>query len=78
MIVYMALAFIIGYFAGVIVNTVLSEKIEESNYYGINPNELISWLENYQYNYEYLAPPTTGEIIAKIRKMAENLDDENY
>ena len=36
---------------------------------GINADELIAWLENYQHNYEYYAPPTTGEIIKRINEM---------
>lgn len=36
---------------------------------GIDPDELIAWIENYTHNYEFAAPPTTGEIIRKIRSM---------
>ena len=36
---------------------------------GIDPDALIAWLENYVHNYEYHAPPTTGEIIRKIQEM---------
>lgn len=36
---------------------------------GINADELVAWIENYMHNYEYLDPPTTGEIIRKIRAM---------
>ena len=44
---------------------------------GIDPDALIAWLENYQHNYEYNAPPTTGEIIRKIREMRE-VTNERY
>ena len=37
---------------------------------GIDPNELINWIENHTYNHEYTAPPTSGEIIRKIKEMA--------
>lgn len=37
--------------------------------HGINADELIAWIENYMHNYEYLNPPTSGEIIKKIREM---------
>ena len=36
---------------------------------GIDPDALIAWIENYQHNYEYHAPPTTGEIIKRIQEM---------
>ena len=36
---------------------------------GIDPDALIAWIENYQHNYEYVAPPTTSEIIRKIQEM---------
>lgn len=38
---------------------------------GIDPDELIAWIENYTHNYEYIAPPTTGEIVKKIVSMKE-------
>jgi len=44
---------------------------------GIDPDALIAWIENYQHNYEYHAPPTTGEIIRKIREMRE-VTNERY
>lgn len=37
--------------------------------HGINADELIAWIENRLHNYEYLNPPTSGEIIKKIRDM---------
>ena len=70
------IAFIIGLFfggtVGFLVASILSASADSSVYiqHGINPNELISWLENHNDNYEYIAPPTTGEIIRKIREMA--------
>ena len=71
------IAFIIGLFfggtVGFLVASVLAGSAEDSTVYirdGINPNELISWLENHNDNYEYIAPPTTGEIIRKIKEMA--------
>lgn len=36
---------------------------------GIDPDELIAWIENYVHNYEYNSPPTTGEIVQKIISM---------
>ena len=44
---------------------------------GIDPDALIAWIENYQHNYEYHAPPTPGEIIRKIREMRE-VTNERY
>ena len=44
---------------------------------GIDPDALIAWIENYQHNYEWVAPPTTGEIIRKIREMRE-VTNERY
>lgn len=44
---------------------------------GIDPDALIAWIENYQHNYEWAAPPTTGEIIRKIREMRE-VTNERY
>ena len=38
---------------------------------GIDPEELVAWIENNMENYEYVAPPTAGEIICKIREMEE-------
>ena len=42
---------------------------------GIDPDALIAWLENYVHNYEYHAPPTTAEIIEKIREMKGGCND---
>lgn len=69
----MILAVIIAFAAGFLIGTITEDVVEEKETYrdGIDPDELISWIENYQYNYEYVAPPTTGEIIAYIRKMKE-------
>ena len=36
---------------------------------GIDPDELIAWIENYQHNYEWVSPPTTAEIIKRIQEM---------
>lgn len=67
--------FVVGYIVG-FTNKKFLDEIDKKRY--IDPDKLIAWLENYLYNYEYVAPPTTGEIIAKIQEMAENLDDEEY
>lgn len=42
---------------------------------GIDPDALIAWIENYQHNYEHHAPPTTAEIIEKIREMKGGCND---
>ena len=67
--------FITGYIVG-FANKKFLYELDKKRY--IDPDKLITWLENYLYNYEYVSPPTTGEIIAKIQEMAENLDDEEY
>ena len=55
------------------------ESKEEKGTYqektGIDPDELVAWLENYTANYEYLSPPTTGEITRKIREMEEEANE---
>lgn len=68
--------FVAGYIVGFANKKFLDEELNKGR--RINPDKLIAWLENYLYNYEYVAPPTTGEIIAKIQEMAENSDDEEY
>lgn len=60
---------IVGYIIGAVNTSMLHE--EEKEYQGIDPDELIAWLENSAHNYEYVAPPTTGEIIRKIQEMDE-------
>lgn len=39
---------------------------------GIDPNELIAWIQNGNDNYEYIAPPSTSEIIRKIKEMSDH------
>ena len=36
---------------------------------GIDIDELIAWIRTDTDNYEYVGPPTTSEIIAKIKEM---------
>ncbi len=66
---------IVGYILGAVNTDMMHEEIQE--YHGIDPDELIAWIENYQHNYEYVAPPTTGEIIKKIREMDEIINGKD-
>lgn len=57
-------------------NKVLRQEINKKNYeiYLLKCNrvdgcELIAWIENYQHNYEWVSPPTSGEIVGQIRRM---------
>lgn len=43
---------------------------------GIDPDALIAWIENYQHNYEWVAPPTTAEIIKRIQEMKNTSESE--
>lgn len=43
---------------------------------GIDPDALIAWLENYQHNYEWVSPPTTAEIINRIKEMKSTKESE--
>lgn len=49
----------------------LNKEICKLRTESINGAELLAWIENYIHNYEYVAPPTTGEITRKIREMME-------
>lgn len=44
---------------------------------GIDPQELIAWIQNWADNYEYIAPPTASDIISKIREMEERNERQN-
>lgn len=66
---------IAGYIIGAVNTNMLHE--EEAEYRGIDPDELIAWLENSWHNYEYVAPPTTGEIIRKIQEMDEAVNGKD-
>ena len=78
---WIAFVFCIGYFTGKsnqlkedtidVFNSLssLEKEISEIEKNSIDGNKLIAWLENYQHNYEYVAPPTTSEIIRKIQEM---------
>ena len=46
-----------------------NEKIRELEGSCIDGEALIEWIRLNEYNYEYIAPPTTAEIIAKIKEM---------
>lgn len=46
-----------------------NERIRELEGSCIDGEALIDWIQSNEYNYEYVAPPTTAEIIAKIKKM---------
>lgn len=61
-----------GIFAILTTSTTIVKVVHDT---GINPDELIAWLENYVHNYEYHAPPTTAEIIEKIREMKGGCND---
>lgn len=43
---------------------------------GIDPDALMAWIENYQHNYEWVAPPTTAEIIKRIQEMKNTSESE--
>lgn len=62
---------LLGFFIGIIVDdAVLQQKKVKTVYKpGIDPNKLVAWIECQLENYEYVAPPTAGEIIRKIREM---------
>ena len=72
------IAFVIGIMfggtVGFLISAVLSVSGDEDRTVyiprGINPDALIAWIENHRDNYEYTAPPTTGEIIRKIEEMS--------
>lgn len=78
---WVAFVFAIGYFTGKskqlredtidVFNSLssLEKEISEIEKNSIDGNKLIAWIENYQHNYEYVAPPTTSEIIRKIQEM---------
>ena len=78
---WVAFVFIIGYYTGKsrqlqedtadVFDSLssLKKEISEIEKNSIDGNELIAWIENYQHNYEYVAPPTTSEIIRKIQEM---------
>lgn len=78
------LHYIIGYLMGALCTYLLmcsrSRRIDNIKIdiikEGIDPDELIAWIENQSENYEYLAPPTAGEITKKIREMQANGDKE--
>ena len=70
------IAFLIGAMIGVMVGFLLGAVLitdnEDRTVYiprGVNPDALIAWIENHHDNYEYIAPPTSGEIIKKIKEM---------
>lgn len=73
-------AFSIGLIMGTVISiTILYVLIEEADRRyrkpepiirdGIDPDELIAWIQNSNDNYEYVSPPTASEIITKIREM---------
>ncbi len=78
MILFTALTFVLGFIAGFFDKELLRDELELEMSYGIDPDKLIAWIENYSHNYEYMAPPTTGEIIAKIQEMSKGIDEEDY
>ena len=58
--------------AGVLAASAIDEAPNRNTIYisrGIDPDALIAWIENRAHNYEYTAPPTSGEIIRKIQDM---------
>ena len=58
--------------AGILATNAIDEMTSRNTVYiphGIDPDALIAWIENHNDNYEYMSPPTSGEIIRKIREM---------
>ena len=78
-IISFSLGIIIGAITGTAIIPVLlldgHSRPEPEPATGIDPKELVAWLENYTHNYEYIAPPTTGEIIRKINEMGGGQHD---
>ena len=74
------LSFIIGAILGAITGTAIIPVLLLDGHsrpapepaVGIDPQALSAWIENHNDNYEYIAPPTTGEIIRKIKEMSND------
>ena len=72
------IGFSVGYFIGLTTAAALSfyataKADEPGEVKGIDPDELIAWIRNSNDNYEYIAPPSTSEIIRKIKEMSDEV-----
>lgn len=73
-----AMGGLLGFVIGLIVDdAVLQNKKTYTEYKaGIDPNKLVAWIECQLENYEYVAPPTAGEIVRKIREMERSTTND--